>query len=80
VTAALVTCASQKFSEPKIIPVDKFRTAIRVTLSYKVNRNATEQDQLSQFGFVFDRATEQQKNMVKKISVRDPQILMFHFP
>ncbi|KAG2232545.1 hypothetical protein INT48_000925 [Thamnidium elegans] len=48
---------------PRIIPVDTYSTAINVVLSYNLNKNITEEYQLSNFGFVFDRATDQQKNM-----------------
>ena len=47
-----------------IIPIAKVTTAIKVVLSYKVNKKATEEQQLLEFGFVFDRATEAQKNLV----------------
>lgn len=47
-----------------IIPIAKVTTAIKVVLSYKVNKKATEEQQLLEFGFVFDRATETQKNLV----------------
>jgi hypothetical protein len=57
---------NKKKIAPRIIPVDKFSTAIRIALSYKLNKNATEEQQLSYFGFIFDRATEQQKSMVIK--------------
>ncbi|GAA5806195.1 hypothetical protein HPULCUR_011726 [Helicostylum pulchrum] len=48
---------------PRIIPVDTYSTAIKVVLSYNLNKNITEEYQLSNFGFIFDRATDQQKNM-----------------
>lgn len=47
-----------------IIPIAKVTTAIKVVLSYKVNKKATEEQQLLEFGFVFDRATETQKKLV----------------
>lgn len=50
---------------PAIIPIEKYSTAIRVTLTYKLNKKMTEEAQVSEFGFVFERATEKQRNMVK---------------
>jgi hypothetical protein len=51
---------------PTIIPIDRPPTAIRVTINYRLSKNATEELQLSTFGFVFDRATEEQKHMVNR--------------
>lgn len=47
-----------------IIPIARVATAIKVMLSYKVNKKATEEQQLLEFGFEFDKATEAQKNLV----------------
>ncbi|KAL9540668.1 hypothetical protein MBANPS3_009552 [Mucor bainieri] len=46
-----------------IIPIASAATAIRVAVSYKLHTKATEEQQLLEFGFVFDRATEAQKNL-----------------
>ncbi|KAG2198242.1 hypothetical protein INT46_009021 [Mucor plumbeus] len=46
-----------------IIPIARVATAIKVMLSYKVNKKATEEQQLLEFGFEFDKATEAQKNL-----------------
>jgi hypothetical protein len=53
------------FTVPTIIPINKPPTAIKINISYHLNKNATEEQQLSTFGFVFDQATEEQKHMVK---------------
>lgn len=53
---------------PFIKPITKQSTAIRVTLSYQLDKKFTEESQLSTFGFVFDKATKQQKNKVENES------------
>jgi len=55
-------------SSSSIIPIDSVATAIKVELSYKLNKKATEEQQLLEFGFVFDKATESQKHSVDRAS------------
>ncbi|KAI8641023.1 P-loop containing nucleoside triphosphate hydrolase protein [Parasitella parasitica] len=44
-----------------IKPIDKVVTAIKADLTYRVNTEATDEQQLIEFGFVFDRATAAQR-------------------
>lgn len=50
---------------PIIIPIGNPPTAIKINISYHLNKNVTEDIQLSTFGFVFNHATEEQKQTVK---------------
>ncbi|KAL7332587.1 hypothetical protein PS15p_204602 [Mucor circinelloides] len=56
-------------SSSSIIPIDSVATAIKVELSYKLNKKATEEQQLLEFGFVFDKATEAQKHSYMRHTV-----------
>lgn len=64
--------SAESSSSSSIIPIESVATAIRVALSYKLNKEATEEQQLLEFGFGFDRATEAQKNRVD-IRTENPQ-------
>jgi hypothetical protein len=51
-------------SSSSIIPIESVATAVKVALSYKLDKQATEEQQWLEFGCVLDRATEAQKNWV----------------
>ncbi|CEP16301.1 hypothetical protein [Parasitella parasitica] len=63
-----------------IEPMDKVVTAVKVDLSYRVNKEATDEQQLMEFGFVFDRASNAQRNLYVRSIVNSTVILTSTYP